>query len=369
MKSERAAPPDIEGLRESPEYVAYRRVLTRVFELRDLEADGPAGRPSEYWREELANFDYMLDASPLIIRKLRHHTFHVTGLRLYDYRTHKDEAKRRFAAKLDALVAAAGSRDLLVPESPILGGFGYEIDARLYNVDTLKYFEALIALDRGGALAGLRASGERRLVWEIGAGWGGFAYQMRTLFPRTTYVIVDFPELFLFSAVYLMTAFPDATVRIYGDVPEAELFRGWEGLDFVFLPASRLGALRPPRLDLTVNLVSFQEMTTEQVRAYVRKAHELASPWLYSLNRDRSLYNRELTSVRSVIGELYEPEEVRVLDVSYNELELPRRGGTSLVGLRRLLRRAAGAAAAPARKKEDLGYRHVVARRRAGPDR
>ena len=48
---------------------------------------------------------------------------------------------------------------------------------------------------------------------EIGAGWGGFAYQFKTLFPKTTYVVVDFPELFLFSASYLVTVFPEAKVR------------------------------------------------------------------------------------------------------------------------------------------------------------
>ena len=57
----------------------------------------------------------------------------------------------------------------------------------------------------------IRAPG-RKLVWEIGAGWGGFAYQFKTLFPDVTYVIVDLPELFLFSATYLMTLFPEAKV-------------------------------------------------------------------------------------------------------------------------------------------------------------
>ena len=80
------------------------------------------GRPSRahYWQEELAGFEYMLDASPLIIEKLRHHTYHATGLKVYDYRTHKDKARALLARKLEALIEV-GRRDLLVPESPAAG--------------------------------------------------------------------------------------------------------------------------------------------------------------------------------------------------------------------------------------------------------
>ena len=102
-----------------------------------------------------------------------------------------------------------------MPESPALGGFGYDIDGRLFNVDTLKFYEVLIGMERGGVLAALRER-ERPVVCEIGAGWGGFAYQFKTLFPRSTYVIVDFPELFLFSATYLATVFPDARLAFVG---------------------------------------------------------------------------------------------------------------------------------------------------------
>ncbi len=75
--------------------------------------------PSAYWEEELANFEYMLDASPLIIDKLRHHTHHITGLRVYDYRTDRDRPRERSIEKLRALLAH-GKQELLVPESAAL---------------------------------------------------------------------------------------------------------------------------------------------------------------------------------------------------------------------------------------------------------
>jgi hypothetical protein len=107
--------------------------------------------PSAYWREELETIDYMIDASPLILRKLRHHAFHITGIRPYDYRSKGDNRREYFEARLQALRALGGD-DLLVPESLALGGFGFDIGGRLFNVDTLKFYEVLIGMERGGVL-------------------------------------------------------------------------------------------------------------------------------------------------------------------------------------------------------------------------
>jgi hypothetical protein len=76
----------LDRLRLSPAWANYERVREEVLRMKDAEPVAGA-EPSAYWREELGSFEYMLDASPLIVEKLRHHTYHVTGLRVYDYRT------------------------------------------------------------------------------------------------------------------------------------------------------------------------------------------------------------------------------------------------------------------------------------------
>jgi hypothetical protein len=297
---------------ETPEFQAYLRARDAVLRIKGGQA--PVASPSLYWAEELENIDYLIEASPLIVRKLRHHAFHITGIRPYDYREKHDGRRQYFEARLQALRALGGD-DLLVPESPTLGGFGFEIDGRLCNVDTLKFYEVLIAMERGGVLGALRGL-ERPVVCEIGAGWGGFAYQLKTLFPRATYVIVDFPELFLFSATYLGVAFPNARILFAGQDGTASV-DGWRDADFVFVPdtLSRLVSALP--LDLTINMVSFQEMTDTQVRGYAAMAAAAGCPLLYSLNRERSLYNTELMSVSDALADHYRLTEVPVLDTDY----------------------------------------------------
>src|SRR4051812_11467848 len=301
----------VDDAASSRAFAAYREVRRQVLAMRDREqrAAGSVDAPSAYWREELEQFDYMLDAPPLVVAKLRRHCYHLTGLKPYDYRSHK--ASTRVARRKKAL-EAAGPRELVVPEPELLGGFGFELDGGLYNVDTLKYSEALIALHRAGILDDLRAGGRAPVVWEIGSGWGGFAYQLKTVCPEATIVLSDFPEVFLFSATYLMTAFPSARVLFEGS-DEDPGAASWGEFDFVFVSNTRTAAVRPPHLDLTANMVSFQEMTTDQVEAYVAHAAEIGCPALYSLNREVSLYNPQLSGVTRIMARHYEQREVEVL--------------------------------------------------------
>jgi hypothetical protein len=329
----------LQTLRESHSFRTYERVRDWVLEARAQYPDPP----SAYWQEELETLEHMLDASPLVIDRLRQHTWPVTGIRAYEYRTGKNS--EAFAAKLAALVELGGN-DLLVAEPDVLGGFGFELEGRRFNIDTLKFYEVLIALERGAVLPMLR-DGEPRTVLEIGSGWGGFASQVKTLFPQVTYVMVDLPELFLFSATYLLSLFPDAPAQFFGEGTV-----DWQKGGFVFVPSGALEELTIPQVDLTVNMVSFQEMTSAQVERYARLAWESSSPFLYSLNREHSLYNTELDSVSASLERYYWLHTIPVLDVSYLKmLGKPAKGDPVKVKK----------AKAPA---AELDYKHVVGKRR-----
>jgi putative sugar O-methyltransferase len=341
----------------------YVEVRARVLDMLEQHSHTQsASCPSDYWKEELGGFDYMLEASPLIIEKLRHHCYHLTGLRPYDYRAHHAHQRELFVRKLKAL-QREDQDHLLVPESPLLGGFGHSIDGALFNVDTLKFYESLIALSKAGLLASFRAPhGERKVVLEIGAGWGGFAYQFKTLCPRVTYIIVDLPQSLLFSVVYLKTLFPSAAALVYGDKPGSTLLDGYQAYDFIFLPHDFMDRVQLARLDLAINMVSFQEMTSDQVERYAHKVHELRCPSLYSLNRDRSPHNAQLTTVSQILGRYFELSEVKVLEVPYTALRLPppRRS------IRARLRRVAGRIAGWDRERSVHAYRHLAGVRRQG---
>jgi glycosyltransferase involved in cell wall biosynthesis len=320
----------------------YERVRSAVLEIAGRPSEGePQTAPSDYWSDELENIDYMIEASPLIVRKLRHHAYHISNVRPYDYRVKHDAKRENFEARLRALEALDGGA-LLVPESPALGGFGYEIDGRLFNVDTLKFYEVLVGMERAGVLASLRAL-ERPMVCEIGAGWAGFAYQVRTLMPATRYVIVDFAELFLFSATYLGTLFPDARMVFCGTAETPTVADAGDA-DLIFVPHSMAAQVSSLPLDATVNMVSFQEMTDRQVRAYADMAADAGCPWLYSFNRDRSPFNTQITSVTDALADRYQLTEVSVLPTDYTTvLKKPPKAGKSV-------------------ERSEFNYRHMAGR-------
>jgi putative sugar O-methyltransferase len=306
----------VETLRQSRAYQNYLQAREHVLAMMELLAN----QASNYWDEELEGFDYLFDASPLIVHKLREHSYHITGLRSYEYRQHHSHQQPRFAKKLAAL-REQDQRGVFIPESPEMGGFGHQIDGQIVNIDTLKFYEVLIALDKAGLLQHyLGAQPDRRVILEIGAGWGGFAYQFKKLCPQVTYIIVDLPPTILFSATYLTAVFPDARVA-YGDELNLNEPRDFSEYDFVFLPHYAFDQLSVPDLHLAINMVSFQEMTTEQVQGYVLHLYEMGCSYLYSLNRDRSRHNNQLTTVSSIMGRYYTLQPVEVLDIPYTMLE------------------------------------------------
>lgn len=354
----------IESAKKENYYKNYLSVRDSVISMLG-EAHGGTDIPSHYWEEELAGFDYLLDASPLIIRKLREHSYHITGLKSYEYRRHHAHKAVPYQQKLAAL-QQADAHNLFIPEARELGGFGHEIDGDLVNIDTLKFYESLIALDRVGTFDRLRQLPERPIVVEIGGGWGGFAYQFKKTCPICTYVIIDLPQTILFSGVYLKTTFPDARTFIYGENGQMAPTGNIRDYDFVLMPHFSTQSFRLPQVDLGINMISFQEMTSEQVLGYARWFWESDCKSLYSHNRARSAHNDQLSDVSQLLGQRFEMEEITVLPVPYTVLQLPQPTQWS-ANPKKMARQIVQRMLTPVMKvaASHLDYRHLVGLPRA----
>lgn len=330
-----------------------------------MMAQGMQGvyEPSRYWLEELEGFDYLFDASPRLVAKLREHCYHLTGLKSYEYRRHHAHRKQPFVDKLVAL-RRLDKRGLWVPESPLLGGFGHEINGDLVNLDTLKFYESLIAMDKAGILSALEQSPSRPVAMEIGAGWGGFAYQMKTLLPNLTYVIVDLPPTLLFSATYLATLFPDAKMYIYSRDTAESALKNIADYDFVFLPHFITHHDMLPKLDLAINMVSFQEMTDAQIYGYVAWLWTQHCPMLYSHNRIKSPYNEQISNVEQLLDYGYALSQVSMLSVPYTVLRAPAANGSLSFNPRKSLRTLVKWALGKAHTPASGEYRHQFGRRK-----
>jgi hypothetical protein len=227
----------------------------------------------------------------------------------------------KFENKLNKLRKVCPNLEMF-GEVGVLGDFGHPINGELYNIDTLKFVESCIALEKFGILSPLKAKASP-LICEIGAGWGGFISHLIRHLPRARFIIVDLPATLLFSATYLPVAFPEKTVGFLGSSD----FTGEEDIIFslpdIFLKSDI------NNLDLVVNMVSFQEMTSEQVSQYSEKIRNTKCQYIYSLNRKVSNHNPQLTSVNESLIDWQIISEVKPLSCDYTFIEIPK---TKIVG-------------------------------------
>ena len=109
------------------------------------------------------------------------------------------------------------------------------------------------------------------LIVEIGGGFGGFAYQLISLIKNnnTKYIIYDLPEVNAISSFFLMNAFPDKKVILFG---EEEL---WESknleFDIAIMPYYMIKKLPKDSSDFIYNACSFSEMSRECALVYIKQ--------------------------------------------------------------------------------------------------
>jgi putative sugar O-methyltransferase len=258
----------------------YLRVRSCVRGLRPPEPSSGSLTPSE--RRMLSTLDGLWDATPESVAALRRYGEAITGVRASDYDGSDTAIRERLARDL-RLLLAKGYPALRIDEPAVLGAFGINGSGHLYNEDTLRFFRVLTLLQDAALLKEFRGSSSRRTVWEIGGGWGGFAYQFKTLCPDVTYLITGQPELLLLSGVYLSTVLPGASFRFYESANPDAFWRNWDSVDFAFLPESAIAGMRPPAVDLTVDLMALERMTPSRVGLHVQRAHELGSRYFFSV--------------------------------------------------------------------------------------
>jgi hypothetical protein len=223
------------------------------------------------------------DAEPGAISRLRERAKAITGVRRSQYIGERSELlQAQFDRELQRLLDK-GDPALLVDESPVLGGFGFRSFNKIYNEDTLRYYRVISLLEDAALLKDFRMPGRRRTVWEIDGGWGGLAFQFKTLCPDVTYLITGSADMFLVSAVYLMTAFPQARVRFYDPAAPDAFWRDWDQVDFAFAPECIVAGMQPPSLDLVLDMMALERTTPARIVQHVDRAYELRCPYFLSV--------------------------------------------------------------------------------------
>lgn len=127
----------------------------------------------------------------------------------------------------------------------------------------------------------------RKVVAEIGGGFGGMAYYLIRDAKNTTYIDFDLPENLALTSYYLLKSFPEKKVLLYSEA-------AFEGVnladyDIVLMPNFLLDNLPDGTCDLVFNSYSLAEMSQQTISHYVLQSAKLIKNggWFFHVNHTR----------------------------------------------------------------------------------
>jgi len=173
------------------------------------------------------------------------------------------------------------THDVKALESPSIGNpFGYFLDGHFIKAgsDYLHYYATLIERLT-------RRTGGRRVVVELGGGFGGMAYYLARDNDNLTYLDFDLPENMALTAYYLLKAFPEKKTVLYG---ESDLSTDCiNSNDIILMPNFELPKLPDNSADLIFNSYSLAEMSAEAIRNYIAEFTRIARQYLLHVNHTK----------------------------------------------------------------------------------
>jgi len=284
------------------------RVAGMIDEARTVDPSSPF-YVSRFWSECLVYFNYVRELSDAELQYIRTHTSFITGAVWFHWAYQPvrlagtDEEREaipliQLYRGLTAQLPEEFWADEPVPNEPTRR-VGLPYRGRLISDDIVRYQRAITNLYNAGLLRSAR-DGDRRSFFEIGAGYGGLAHQLRRMIDAgAAYVIVDLPEMLFWSAVFLRLNNPTRRIYLYdpASFEAAQLDQILESHDFVLLPHYLLERMTTfPTINVAINTLSMQEMLDAQVRAYCDFLTRHLRGWFYSENFARHVSNAELTA-------------------------------------------------------------------------
>ena len=140
-------------------------------------------------------------------------------------------------------------------------------------------------------------------IVEIGSGLGGQAYQALLMNNKISkYILFDIPEVAAISSYFLLSAFPNKKVRLYGEgLISAD---SSEEYDIAVFPHFSINQLSDSSVDLFYNSCSFSEMDGESSKEYLSIIQRVGSKYFLHDNHDTEFefIYPDKTSSLNIIG-------------------------------------------------------------------
>lgn len=211
-----------------------------------------------------------------------------TGSSYDDFAQYKTSLLGRFYIKSvwceyrDKLIDA--DADLSQISHPQIGNpAGISLNGQVMPSETLRHAY------NAHSIANLLQNIARPTILEIGGGFGGQAFQTTDAMrrqgnPAGKYLDFDIPEVLFVCGYFLLKAFPDARIRLYGEgaVSAAEA----EAFDIGLFPHFTIDAVPDSSVDLVFNSHSFSEMDGDTSSHYLSIVNRVCRRYFLHINHD-----------------------------------------------------------------------------------
>ncbi len=147
-------------------------------------------------------------------------------------------------------------------DSPCIGNpYGCYIDNAFVKggSDYQHYYATLI----GRLLKGVSS----KCVVELGAGFGGMAYYLLRDQKKVSYIDFDLPENAALTAYYLLKAFPERVIKLFGEVDSLQ--NSIHNNEILIMPSFEIEQLSAGCAGLVFNSYSLAEMSRDAITRYI----------------------------------------------------------------------------------------------------
>lgn len=167
-------------------------------------------------------------------------------------------------------------------EVPTIGNpYGYFIEGKFIRsgVDYMHYYATQISRL-------VSEEKKRKVVVEIGGGYGGMAHFLQRDNSDLTYIDLDLPENMALTAFYLMHALPHKKILMYGEqeiTPQVI-----NEYDIILLPNFSITSLPNHSVNLVFNSYSLAEMSPSTIELYISETMRISNDYFFHINHNKN---------------------------------------------------------------------------------
>lgn len=177
------------------------------------------------------------------------------------------------------LIHAMDSELLKISDSEFGKPDGFKINNKFYTLQFLKNLEIIYFLKKNTNFDEINS------VIELGAGIVLLASCFLKMKKNVKYIIIDIPPTIFFSEYYLKNlnykVFGYRNIKNLTKINITEIFKNY---DVICIPSWKIDLLSDYKLDIFINIHSFQEMELDQSINYLNKIEKNISRYIYLKN-------------------------------------------------------------------------------------